>query len=682
MAFCVKSGLLRVAAALMLCMIAALAIADGNIRLQSYPNITVADGRSTLTISAEVRDRNGRIVPNGTQVVFTSTLGTFSDPVARTSNGLARVVFTAGQVPGTATIRASALSFNAVSTLDIELVTDRSQLSMAKEYIELVATNDLVYNVDEKLIGASGPNQGVSLRYREVEIEADDLQLNVPMYEVRARRARLRIGDKFDQEFKELYFKLNSREGYGTTTMMVPNYEIVGQGRSFRFESAPRERFGLAKISRSGPRPTTDNIPTALFDFADVLDATSTITARKVVAYPRGNIQFHRADMYVGANRVMRMPLFQLNMFGATPLITDQVVNVYDNQLSVNYPHYLSLKPGETSLLRVRTGERFGRSFSASTGLFLDYELNWNRGDNMDGGLVVSGLARKDWSVGLRQSLRPNDRTNINAQLDFPANRALYGSLNFNHKLNGFSLGLSANAGRTVRGPKFENQSYTAILESDPVRFGSLPFQMFYGLSATSQASTTETRITTGTGTTIAQRRVAQESAGIRSRFQMLPIRLDSATNLSASMVLSKQVGTNVPSDFSTLADVSLSRDFGRGASVFMTYNFARDGYTSKLTGMHNLNVTAAYDAGRSSLAVVANRSLDIDRLGYFVDASYRVSGLWRTSYSMTFDQYLGERFLEDRFMLSYRLGVREIGVTYSIRDKRLGFQVFGTQFN
>ena len=50
---------------------------DGVINLEVYPPVTVADGRSTLTVTASVRDSSGNLVPDGTQVVFDTTLGTF-----------------------------------------------------------------------------------------------------------------------------------------------------------------------------------------------------------------------------------------------------------------------------------------------------------------------------------------------------------------------------------------------------------------------------------------------------------------------------------------------------------------------------------------------------------------------------------------------------------------------------
>lgn len=648
---------------------------SSTIRLQSYPQMTVADGRSTVTISAEIRDKSGRLVPDGTQVVFTTNIGFFNDPVVKTSSGIARAIFSAGSVPGSARIQASALAYNAVATLEVDIVSDRSMLSTAKEYIEVTAPDSLIYSMDQRVIAATGTDKGVAIRYRDVEIWADDVQVSVPTYEVRARKARLKFG-KVEQDFEELYFRLNQRRGYGTTTFEVPNYTIGSQGRFIVFNKTMRKVYGMAALTLNGVESPKDSVSHTLFEFTDILDSTSTVYAKKAVAFPKGHIQFHRAELMVGETKVMTLPLFQVNMYGATPIVTEQIVNVYDSQFSVNYPYYLSLKPGETSLVRLRTGERYGRSVGGSGGIFLDYEMNWNRGDDMDGGLTVSGLSRSDWSVGLRQFMRLDDRTVVTAQLDSPAHRSLYGAASMNRQFDGFSLTLNANAGKSLRGPQFSNSSAGAVLEKDPVKVGNLPLRMFYGLSASTIESRTFDPVTEQT------RINQQESVGFRTRLQLLPQQIDSSTNLSASVLVSQLYGKNVNEGLTTFGDVSLSKRFGEGLSVLLNYNYANDGVSSALTGHHSLGMQAVMDVGRTSIAANVNQSLDIDRQSIFLDASYQVSSLWRFSYSLTADRYLGVNFLDDFAMISYRLGVREIGVSYSIRSKRFGFQLFGTSFD
>ena len=639
------------------------------IRLTSFPGISVADGRSTVTINAEVRDQNGKSVPDGTQVVFSTSLGSFRESIVPTVSGYARATLVAGSIPGTSKITASALAFNSTSTLEFEFVGDRSLLSSAKEYVEIVAGGYLMYGVDQRTIGAAGVDEAVNLRYRDITIEAKDLQLNVPTYEVRARKATLTIG-RFTQKFDELYLKLNSRKGFGTTTYTTSVPAIEPYGDSFRLVPEERTRYGVVEVRSTGIQPAVETPDQRLFEFIDVEDSATVISAKKATAFPRKEIQFTKADVFVGGAKVLKMPLFSLNLLGATPLLTDQIVNVNNNTLAVNYPHYLSLRPGETSLLRFRTGEAFGRGTSASKGAFLDYEFNWNRGDEMEGGFAVRGISRNDWSVGARQYLRIDDRTTANAQIEMPANTSLFGSGAMSRQFNGFQVSLSGASTRTLRGPKFESEQVSLVAEKDPTKVGKLPLRLYYGITATQNSARTfnDSR--------------DQSAIGLRSRLQLSPIPLDKATTLNASLLLSKLTGRNTPSGLSTLASTTLSRRFNSAASLAVTYDFTDDGVNGTLLGHHRLSGQGSYWAGRTSLSIYGARSLDVKRENYFVDASYRLGPLWRASYSYTYDRYLSQNYLEQVFVLGYRLGFRELGLSFNTRTKRIGILILGASVN
>ena len=67
--------------------------------LNCFPSISVADGRSTVTVTAEVRDLSGSFVRDGTPVVFETDRGTFrSKNVIETSNGSFISMSTTGTV--------------------------------------------------------------------------------------------------------------------------------------------------------------------------------------------------------------------------------------------------------------------------------------------------------------------------------------------------------------------------------------------------------------------------------------------------------------------------------------------------------------------------------------------------------------------------------------------------------
>ena len=219
------------------------------------------------------------------------------------------------------------------------------------------------------------------------------------------------------------------------------------------------ERYGLVVINRTSITASPTIIGGDFFQFMDLSGAPSAVSAKKAIIFPSRKIQFQGAEVYVAGTKVMRMPLFELDLNTPSPVVTDQLVGVNNNQLAINYPYYLSLKPGQSSDLRFRTGEAYGRGDSTDHGAFLDYEVNWNKGDDMQGGFVFSGIGRDDWSVGVNQYIRVDDRTSLSAQVTTPTGQSIFGAANASRQFDGFSTSLSANISKNFTGIPFTTQT-------------------------------------------------------------------------------------------------------------------------------------------------------------------------------------------------------------------------------
>jgi hypothetical protein len=645
------------------------AFADiGLLHLTFSPTLSVADGRSTVTVSAEVRDSAGRAARDGTQVVFSTTLGSFREEVVTSYGGFARAILIASNVPGVAKVTATAISMNATDMEEFEFVNDRAILSAAKEYIDLECPQTLSYNVDQRTLAAAAPHRGVTLKFRDVEIHADDVQVKVPMYEVRARNARVRIG-KIEADFDEVYFALNKRRGFGTTTftsdapVLVPYFQFV------RFEPSTRRRYGLAEIRSSGVSEPTDTFVPSQLEFADLSGATSLVLAKRAIAFPRKEIQFHHAEVFVAGAKILKVPLYVVSM-SSSALVTEQILTVNNNQIAVNYPYYLSLQPSFTSLLRFTTGESYGRTATASRGEFLNYEMTWNHGDAMDGGLTVAGIGRNDWDLGVRQSFRPDDRTNAFLQGDLSQGSSLFGAASLSRSYTGYSAGFTGSSSHSLIGIPFSNDQATFSVEKDPMRIGKLPATLSIGLVATAQESTASTSS------------LSQEGAGLRARMQTSTQYLDKSTTWSANMTASSLVGQNTNGGFGVLANLTLTHQFGGTASAIAGYEFADDGLSSVLLGQHRVNLQMFYGAGRFNFTGVLERSIDIERSSYLFDTSFRFSNLWHVSGNYTLDSYMGQMFQDYYVVLAYRLGIRDVGLVYSGTTQRFGIQILGAVFN
>lgn len=652
---------------------AGVACASGaQIQLVPQTSVSVADQRSTVTINTTVFTPSGGLVPDGTQVTFSASGGaTLRDTVVTTVQGRARAVLVAPGVAGTSVVTATAPAYGAVSTTEIEFFSDRSLLDSAKEYIEVYAPGSMSYGPQTKVIMASAPDHGIHLRYREISIEADDLQLEVRTYEVRAKHAHVKMG-KQEFETTDLYLKLNARKGYAYGHFSGPT--VVGIkpfGPWFKAVVEPRDHFGFAGITSAGFHvPEANVVEDDVFTFKSLSEVESTvIQAKKAIAFPRKEVQFQDAVLTVGGAKAMKLALYRDSMGGSAG-VTDQIVSVTDNHLSVNYPYYLTLKPGEMSLLRFRTGQSYGRGIGSTNRVSLDYELNWNKGDNMDGGFVFSGLARKDWNIQVRQYLRFKDDTTLYANLEVPAAKGLFGTTSLNRQFKGFGVSLGANANQTLHGPRFDNKQVALNVETDPIKTGKFPARLYWGMQASYNQSTNDI---TGTH--------SENGAGLEVRSQLLPQHLDKNSTFNMGVrVLRTFAGTQQP--LVMTASASVTRSINRNANILLTYDYNNDGFNSRLVGMHSLNLNANLDVGKFHFSGYALRSLDADRLTYFFDSSYRFGARWSLMYSHTFSEFLGERSLEYYPTLAYDIGGRQIGLTWSNRTKRFGIQLLGASLN
>jgi len=669
----------RILAFTLLLLAFANALADSSIKLTPFPSMSVADGRSTVTITAEIRDQNGHVVADGTRVEFDTTVGTFRETSAATVSGFARAVLVAPTTSGVATITATALTGGvSPTTLTYEFYADRSSLSSAKEYIEIVSPSYMQYaqlSSGVKIIAAAAPNGGVSLKYRDISLTADDIQLSINEYELRARKVKLKMG-KFEKDFDELNLLLDRRTGFGTTTYkrkrpdvfvtQGPGLAFAKQGTAGQLQIPPDEdRYGLVDVGRFGVSASEKRNPAIFFTFTDLSHAASTISARKAIVFPKRKIQFQAAKIYIAGSKVFTIPLMEYDLTIATPLVTEQMLGIEDSQLEINYPYILSMKPGETSLLRFRTGDEYGRGETVDRGAFLDYELHWDRGDDMQGSFIFSGIGRTDWDAAFSEYLRLDDRTSASAQLLTPAGTGFFGTALMSHQFNGFSASLSGDASRTFEGIQFTTEDYSATLAKDPIKVGALPLKLFLELTATSSSNQLLHETQSGEGT--------------RARLQSTPIHvIDRNTTVTSSVTASYLSGQNELHGPQFLATSTLAHTFSSAFSAGLTYNFTRDGFNEYVIGEHQLSLQTTYHTGRFEFTNIASKSLDIKRETLFSDLGYKFSNLWRIKAGYTYDNYLDTTYIDYNFGFGYRIAWREVGLIWSEQTRRIGFQFLG----
>lgn len=670
------------------------------IQLQAFPNEAVADGRSSIAVTLNVRNSDGSNVPDGTQVLINSTLGSFRQNIVQTTSGIARAILIAGNIPGTAKITASLLqNQSSPSTLEVEFVSDRSKLSSANDFVEISASGSLEYTFAKRIVTASGKDHGVKFQFKDRLIEADDLQYIYDTQVVRAKNASFKIGSK-TYNFSELYLELRSLKGYGIAEVdYLPIDRIRYSGYQFIFErynevddkyelSAPRKRIATVALSRSGVSIPTEKPPKDVFDFLPIRTGIIAIkqdevksekeddyqivriTAKRMTVVSRREIQFQHATFYVGETKILTQALYRLDTLGMqSSFPTEQYISFNNNQFGLSYPYYLSLQRQSASNIRFSTGQTWGRGYSANRGVFFDYEQTWNRA-NGDGNFRYSGIGREDFNLGVRQLLKIDDNTTATFAVDSPRAKSLITTGSFSKYQPGLQTSLSGTSQRSLDGtPGLNRQDYFLVLEKDPIKMGKLPWNFYYGFNATYSQSVT------GTG----------NGVGARVRFLSHPFVLDkSGAMLTAGLTFSQYSGSNVATPFASTANVSYNKNFGQRFTTSLTYDYARDGTTERVIGMHRFSTQLYYYDRKFTASVFAAQSLGLDRLSFFADSSYRIADLWRVGYQYTLNRFSGSSYLDYNIVLAYRLSTEkpEFGFLYSQQTKRVGFVLLGLSRN
>jgi hypothetical protein len=641
---------------------------SGSMNISSFPTAAVANGHDTAAIRVTIINGSGTTVPDGTQVQFETDLGTFRDGgLATTRNGVATAVLVAGNVTGTATINAKALGLSvAPAHLTFEFVGSQDLLNSAKDYVEIVCQKPLQFSPADRKIQAEDSEHKVSIRYRDLTIEADKVELNLETYELRAVRATMKT-NRVTRKFSELNYHLDSKTGYGVTTVQVREITgIAGVGRVIVLHSTLNDRYGLASVKGSKVEALHGIDLNSYFKINEFDEPPALITARKAVVYRNKEVQFQNAELYAGDARVLRLPLYRAPLTGDKRLFTEQILNVNDNQIAVTYPYYLSLKPGETSFLRFHMGDSTGL-FGSSNRPQLDYEIDWERGSENYGGFLFSGLGQAAWGLELHQYYRFDNSMTGFAQIESPATRSVNGSMNLNKSIaGGYSANLSSSITQSLLGTSLTDQSTSLILQRDPMKVGNFPVRFSYGATASHVSTTAPIAI---------QR---QDAYGLQGQLTMLEQKLSPSTKLDGGLTVSHLMGTNVNGGLSLGANMFL-RSHIQSVNFGFGYTFTEDALQSERVGHHMITGLTSYDRGNLILSLNGSTSLDIQNIQYTSSVRYRLKKLWSLAYTSQFYKYLGGSFLDYNFGVYYTyLGSKQIGLIWSYRTNRLGFQLYG----
>lgn len=648
------------------------AYANGNIELSTIrPNLP-ADGKSVTTVSALVRDTEGKLVPDGTEVLFSASIGLIEES-AFTSAGVARVKFTSQLITGKSVITASWLEGQAISVLNIN-ITNITEEEIIRRYVTIETDTYMAYSIDGKVMDAVGD---VEIKYRSLVIKAHSAQIDLLMNRIVAR------GQGRDNP-------VILKSGNDTVTADMFTCDLMGaNGLLISAERGGIEYVDFANKKITITKPTS-TYPSDMFDFFDLSGSLVMVRTKMAIIYPGEKIFFKRAGIYPGEKKFITLPYYALSLTGQQ-VDGAQYIGYSSSGISLSIPFYYSLTPTSGGALLLKYGDRSGWSgFGQVPGWFIDLRQTYTT-NNAQGVFVLNEITSKDWGARYSHNQSFGKRTQANFYIDYPAHKNIFSSLNVNRSFSGFSLGLDIDGSRDEFGGNYLSQNLT--LQTRAKKIGDSVFS--YSLSGATSKSHSTFKGLDDSSTTI------ETSVNrVNTNLVTSPIPLTKNLKLRSSLALGYQWQNstddrNDMEGLSTIGSSVLDWKISQNNNMQLSYRYIqRPVFTKRFVDGQIVDsrpatqsVSASWRFGKPSKWMVTMygvKGLDFPNMSLFGDVSYRLDSQWRLGLRMTANKYRTRIFEDGDFVekdrsyddleliLGKQMGAQEISLVWSKSQGRV----------
>lgn len=646
----------------------------GSIELSANPNVIAPDGKTTATITAEVRDRDGKLVPDGTEVRFTASLGIIEE-TGTTFAGVARVNLVSADIPGTSIVTASWVEGQAVAQSTVEFADVDVSVTRGPEYISVDADEYLAYSIDYKVLEALG---NVRIRYRSLELEAHEAQVDLEKGRIIAR------GQGRDRPV-ELHTANGTVEGNMFACDLAGSRGLL--------LSAKTGSVLPVDASNSLPKIGDAEVPymPEEFDITDLSDSSILVKAKRATVFPNEKIHFKAANVYVDGKRMLSLPLYVLSLTGY-PLEGEQYVGYSTGGITLNLPLYYSLSPSSTGALLVRHGESTGwGEYGQRPGWFVDMRQKYST-SRSHGSLVLSQITGADWGAQFSHSQYLGNRTHGYLFLDYPAHEALYGALTLSKSLADLNIGLNL-YGNKYQGAGRDSLAGSLYLRTRGKSLGNSSLK--YTLSARLARSYSYTRLFEGSDA--ASSLIQQESSqSLEGNIYSAPIHLSKNLSLRTSAGLGYVWSDSSLTGLSSLGTAVLDWRLSRQSSFQLSYRFIDrpSVYTYRPVGQTPTSEqpleTRTLNRRRQTLSAMlhltdgkkwrasayAIKGLDYSATNLFANISYRLNPDWRLGVRSTLSDFGYSSYDDFEFELGKKIGNRELMAVWSKSQGRIMFEL------
>ena len=433
------------------------------VTMQANPEIILADGASTTTITASVTLEGDKLPPDGTIVRFATTAGTlggFSEP---TTAGVARVILTSSPTAGTAIVTASFLSSGqgASDQLRVEFTSDKDTANtdnINSDWVRIVSSGYLIYSADTRTIDGAGKNHGVHLTYRGLNVVADALQVDLGTTMLRARNAVVSHDGVETLRAAQLAYSVQGHVGYAVTEddgSGSQNVTIMGVAQTV----APMKSSDLQQVEMKKP-----------YGFVDLSTSQVVLTATEISVKPGDRVLLRRSTMFVSGKKVVSLPNQVM------PLTTDQVfgrqiVGFGSDGFFLEVPYYFSVDQNHAAQFEVRSpsASREAGDYRVGSGYTLDMDDQYTTPDGKHSGeFQLFGMTRASWDARWNENETFRDGTRGYFYVDYPNNLGMFTSSNITHQFHGFSTNLNTSTSQTsYSGTTVEEKRVGTNIQSD-----------------------------------------------------------------------------------------------------------------------------------------------------------------------------------------------------------------------
>jgi len=618
-----------------------------SIRLTANPDMITADGKSVSTITAEIRDASGQLVPDGTLVTFTTNLGSIDGAVA-TKAGVARARLTSSEVVGTATISAWVAGTPAVGNIKVELLAPGTEIPR-ESFVSLSSPSYLVYDTEKQIITGSG---GVKILHRGLTITAEEAQFEVQALILRCRMSIaggpivVSRGDK-TMEASLLYYDVTRMNGYAVV------FDNDGRLKRVQFRGAD-----LAV------QPTDEDL-SPYFDFIEPEETPSVlIRSNRIVVLPRDKIQFHRARVYIDGQKLVSVPLQVIPLSGSGADMSNYIG--WDaNGLRVDVPLFYSLSPEFVGSVHVRRGESAGWGFySGNSGWAIDMVQEYGTAEGAQGKFLLNRLNAKDWGVHWQHSIQSQTGSSFYSYVDFPSHKDIFASLNYSAPVKFGSVGMN------VYGSKYQDAG--ADISTD-LYLQSNPTPILSGAARFSLLGRTSYTTAPGEGDRIGN--------GLTGLLYGKTIDLGNKMRLSTSASYGYDWGGSGSGSSSRVSAV-VSKQFAASGFFDLIYSYDRDRFSSTNIGRHRLSTSLGYfGSSKWRASVYSTFTLDNPSSSAFGSFSYNIRPTLRFYVLQSLQRSSGYSFSDTQIAIAKRIYGQEAALVWSKSRHRIELEIGAVRF-